>query len=85
MSRPYRVQMTVNVTTRTYSATVTPPGGSAVVIANNYAFRTEQASVTSLANIGASASIGTHTTSGILLQGTSTPPSAPTGLRIVEN
>jgi hypothetical protein len=81
----YRVQMTVNVANRTYSATVTPPGGAAVVIANNFAFRTEQASVTSLANIGASASIGTHTTSGILLQGASTPPSAPTGLRIVEN
>ncbi len=81
----YRVQMTINVATRTYSATVTPPGGSAVVIANNFAFRVEQASVTSLANIGASASIGTHITSGILLHGASSPPSAPTGLRVVQN
>lgn len=81
----YRVQMTVNVTARTYSATVTPPNGAPVTIANNYAFRTEQASVTSLSYISASASIGTHTTSGIVLQGASSPPSAPTGLRIVEN
>jgi hypothetical protein len=56
-----------------------------VTIANNYAFRTEQASVTSLSYLAASASIGTHTTSGIILQGAGSAPSAPTGLRIVEN
>ncbi|WP_367870194.1 hypothetical protein [Luteolibacter sp. Populi] len=83
----YRVQMAVNVATRTYSATVTPPGGSAVTIANNYAFRTEQASVGSLANLAVFSQIGSHTTSGIQIQGASTPtpPAAPTGLRIVEN
>jgi hypothetical protein len=81
----YRVQMTVNVAARTYSATVTAPNGSPVTIANNYAFRTEQASVTSLSYLAASASIGTHTTSGIILQGAGSAPSAPTGLRIVEN
>jgi hypothetical protein len=81
----YRVQLNVNVGSRTYSATVTPPGGSPVVIASNYAFRTEQASVTLLGNLAAVAGPGSHTTSGIVLQGASTPPSAPTGLRIVEN
>ena len=83
----YRVRMTVNVATRTYTATVTAPGGSPVTIANNYAFRTEQASATSLANIAVFAQTGSHTTSGILIEGGTapTPPSAPTGLRIVEN
>ncbi|WP_052573354.1 hypothetical protein [Haloferula sp. BvORR071] len=83
----YRVQMTVNVATRTYSATVAAPGGSPVTIANSYAFRSEQASATSLANLAVFAQTGSHTTSGIVIQGagTPTPPSAPTGLRIVEN
>ena len=80
----YRVQMTVNVTNRTYSATVTPPGQSPVVIASNYAFRSEQASATSIANVAAFAQTGTHMTSAIAVQGASAPPSAPTGLRVIE-
>ncbi len=80
----YKVRMTVNVANRTYSATVTPPGGSAVTIADNYAFRTEQAGVTSLANIAAYAQVGSHVTSAMVLEGAATPPSAPTGLRVVE-
>lgn len=80
----YKVQMTINATTRTYSATITPPGGSPVTIANNYAFRSEQSSVTSLANITAYAQVGSHVTSAIVVQGASTPPSAPTGLRVIE-
>ena len=42
------------------SATVTPPGGSAVTIANNYAFRTEQAGATSLANLAVFAQTGSR-------------------------
>ena len=80
----YKVQMTINVAARTYSATVTPPGGAAVLIANNYAFRSEQASATSLANIAAYAQVGSHVTSAIVLQGGGMPPSAPTGLRVIE-
>jgi hypothetical protein len=44
----YHIHMDVNVGTHTYSASVTAPGGSPVTIASNYAFRSEQASVTSL-------------------------------------
>ena len=80
----YRVRMTVNVAARTYSATVTPPGASPVTIANDYAFRSEQASVASLANIAAFAQVGSHVTSAISVEGASTPPSAPTGLRVIE-
>ena len=81
----YRVVVTVNVATRTYSATVTPPGGSPVTIANNYAFRTEQAGASSLANLAVFAQTGSHTTSAITLQTAGGPPSAPTGLRVVTN
>ncbi len=46
----YRFRLVVNVATRTYSAFVTPPGGSELTIGTNFAFRTEQAGVTSLNN-----------------------------------
>lgn len=39
----YQVEMTVDLWTKRYRATVTPPGGTPVVIANDYAFRTEHA------------------------------------------
>jgi hypothetical protein len=44
----YHFRMVVNVATHTYSAFVTPAGGSEVTIGSGYAFRTEQAGVTSL-------------------------------------
>ena len=81
----YRVALTVNLATRTYSATVTPPGGSAVTIANNYAFRTEQATASSIANLAVFAQTGSHTTSAITIQTAGGPPTAPTGLRVVPN
>jgi hypothetical protein len=53
----YRFRLEVNVTNRTYSVYVNAPGANPVLIANNFAFRTEQASVTSLntlnLNVGA--------------------------------
>lgn len=76
----YRVVLVVNVVKRTYSATVTPPGGAAVVIASNYSFRTEQAAVTLLGNLAAVASTGSHTTSGVAIQ---SAPSQPTGLEVI--
>jgi hypothetical protein len=44
----YHFRMVVNVATHTYSAFVTPAGGSEITIGSGYAFRTEQAAVTSL-------------------------------------
>lgn len=79
----YRVAVTVNVATRTYSATATPPGGSPTTIANNYAFRTEQSSASSITNLAVFAQTGSHTTSAITLQGAGDLPSAPTGLRVI--
>jgi hypothetical protein len=71
----YHVRMDVNVATHTYSAYVTAPGGSPVTIASNYAFRTEQAAVTSLdtfdVNVGA-------TPGGSATFGQTTVTSAPT-------
>jgi len=54
----YLVKLDINVTNRTYNAYVTPQGGAAVQIASNYAFRTEQASVSSLNNLDFIAAVG---------------------------
>jgi hypothetical protein len=48
----YHFRLVVNVPSHTYSVYVTPSGGSEQLLAGNYAFRTEQASVGSLSNIG---------------------------------
>ena len=48
----YHFRMVVNVATDTYSVYVTPQGGSQIELATNYAFRTEQATDTSLSDVG---------------------------------
>ncbi|HVX29521.1 MAG TPA: chitobiase/beta-hexosaminidase C-terminal domain-containing protein, partial [Nitrolancea sp.] len=44
----YHFRLVINVAAHTYSAYVTPAGGSEIAIGTNYAFRTEQAGVTQL-------------------------------------
>ncbi len=56
----YHVRMSINVLTRTYSVYVTPPGGSEQILAVDYAFRTEQAGVTTLDNWALQAGGGSH-------------------------
>jgi hypothetical protein len=46
--RVHHLRFEVNVVTHTYSVYVTPPGATEIQIAGNYAFRTEQNSVTAL-------------------------------------
>lgn len=70
----YHIRMAINVTNRTYSAYVTPPGSSEHLIGSNYAFRTEQATASTMNNLGMLAdsatetvcnwSVGSATTSG---------------------
>jgi len=48
----YHFRLVVNVTAHTYSIFVTPPGGSELTVGMNFAFRTEQNTVTSLNNLG---------------------------------
>ena len=49
----YHFRVVINVAAKTYSAYVTPPGGTEKTIANNFAFRTEQASITKITNFNA--------------------------------
>jgi hypothetical protein len=46
----YHFKLTINPTAHTYSATVTPAGGSAITIATNYPFRSSQATLSSFNN-----------------------------------
>jgi hypothetical protein len=46
--KAYHFRLAVNVPSHTYSIFVTPPGGSELTVGSNYAFRTEQNTVTSL-------------------------------------
>jgi hypothetical protein len=48
----YHFRLVVNVPSHTYSIYVTPAGGSEQVVGLNYAFRTEQSSVSALSNQG---------------------------------
>ncbi len=67
VNKNYHFRLAINVAAHTYSAYVTPAGGSEQTLASNFAFRTEQASVTSLANWGLQAGAGTHTVSNFQL------------------
>jgi hypothetical protein len=75
----YHLKMTINVASHTYSVTVTPSGGSETTIATNYAFRTEQANITSLNNWATYSLSGSQTTCGATLNQTTTPPPPPPG------
>jgi hypothetical protein len=48
----YDFVVTINVPSKTYSVTVTPQGSSAVVLATDFDFRSEQSSATELDNLG---------------------------------
>jgi len=76
----YRVSMTVDVAARTYDVIVTPAGGSPVVIAVAYAFRSEQASVATLDHLSFFSDNGSHSLGEILLSPASGPPIGPSGL-----
>lgn len=61
----YQVVMTIDVVAHRYSVTVTPAGGSPVVIASNWAFRTTQSKVKALDNLTVIAPYWRHTVSNV--------------------
>src|SRR3989442_11616615 len=69
----YHFRVVVDVPSHTYAAYVTPAGGAELTIGTGFAFRTEQSTVTALANWALTAITGTHTTCNFTIAG-STPP-----------
>src|SRR3989449_1081622 len=74
----YRFRLVVDVPSHTYAAYVTPAGGAEATIGTGYAFRTEQAAVTSLANVTVYSDAGTHTVCNFAITGTAPPVSVAT-------
>ncbi len=64
----YHFRMVVNVPARTYSVFVQPAGGTEVTLASNYAFRSEQSSVSNLGQWAIVGSSGSHSVCGFQLQ-----------------
>jgi hypothetical protein len=69
----YHFRLVVNIAAHTYSAYVTPPGGSERLLGSNYSFRTEQAGVTALSSIGLQTSIGAETLCAPSVVGSAAP------------
>ncbi len=55
--KSYHFRMVINAANHTYSAYVTPAGGSELTIASNYGFRTEVAGITSINNFNADVNV----------------------------
>jgi K319-like protein len=56
----FHFRLVVDIPSHTYNVFLTPPSGAEMALASGYAFRTEQSSVTSLANWGAVATAGSQ-------------------------
>ncbi|MGE5610566.1 MAG: PA14 domain-containing protein [Bacillota bacterium] len=76
----YHVKMVVRTQDHTYDVFVTPQGGSTVQLAQNYAFRSEQSSVSSLNNWVKATYSGAGTVSNFALNATA-PTTATNGLK----
>jgi len=78
----YAFRLVVNVPAHTYSIYVTPAGGSELTVGTNYAFRTEQNTVSTLNNwaavVDATANGGAGTLTVWSFSLGATPPSTPT-------
>jgi hypothetical protein len=71
----YHIRMVVNVPAHTYSVYVTPTGSAETLLAQNYAFRTEQNAVTSLDTWAIVAEVGSESACNFVLSiGDTTPP-----------
>lgn len=74
----YAFRLSVDPAAKRYSVWVTPPGAAERTLAANYAFRTEQAGVSSLANWALIATSGGHQVCGFALAAGDTLPPAAT-------
>jgi hypothetical protein len=81
----YRIEMTLRFADHTYDVSVTPAGGSKVVLGTGLAFRSEQSAVTRLDGLALWATIGSHRVANItstVISSTDPVPPPPTGSSI---
>lgn len=73
----YALEFTINVVAKTYSLTITAPGGSPITIATNYAFRTEQSGISSITHMSAVTTGSNNTVVENILVGEVATPTDP--------
>jgi hypothetical protein len=66
--RMYHFRLVINIPAHTYSIFVTPPGGTELTVGTNFAFRSEQSTVTSLDHFGVFAASGSSTVCNFAIQ-----------------
>ena len=66
---PYEFRMVVDVASRTYDVFVSPDGGAEVALATNYAFRSEQSTVTVLTHWAVTAAVGSQAVCDVTVAG----------------
>ena len=76
----YHFRLLISPTTKTYTVYVTPPGGTELTLATNYAFRSEQSTVSSLNDWSLYADIGSESVCNMTISSGSmaTPPTIST-------
>jgi hypothetical protein len=70
----YRFRLEIDIPNHVYSVFVTPAGGSEQLVANNFAFRTEQSAVGSLNNLALYAKSGSHQVCNVAITTRTSPP-----------
>jgi len=75
----YHVRMEVDIVNHLYDVFLTPEGSGEVQLADDYAFRTEQASVATLDHWSLKCAWGSHTVSNMTIVSDNTPPTADAG------
>lgn len=73
----YRFEIAVDLTNKRYTVKVGPSGGTLQTLASNFAFRTEQAAVTSLANLAHMSEQGGVTVSNFVVSAGTAPEPEP--------
>ena len=73
----YHFKQDINITNDTYSVWVTPEGGSTKKLATDYAFRSTQSTITSIANWGIWADAGSSQVCNFTLSSTPSPTKPP--------
>src|SRR6266704_5824720 len=73
----YHFRLDVDIPSHSYTVYVTPTGSTEQLLGSNFAFRTEQAAVSVLNNLGLKAAVGSVAVCSLAIPGWTPPPPAP--------
>lgn len=76
----YHFRLVIDPTQQIYSVYVTPQGGSEVLLASNYAFRSEQSSLTTISELAGYSTVGGATVDNVAITALASAPGMPSGL-----